>query len=570
MARVPLVGFGVENFKSFADRQHIPIRPITLLFGKNSCGKSAMLRGLVHAQALAAGHRVSSPLMQDASHVRSNRPWADIGKYPDYLTKPDSPLGLRFELAPLQTRVTSGGFGAESRSARIELAIRLDDVPEEPYWDWDYGPPPEGPFLYTKVSSLLSDGEEVLTNGQWASTGPFWQARIAAMLALHRGSGPIPPDSESGLVRFIAEHSVLAEQNDFLPTPWRPLRIRSREYTRELGTEALKVLREWFGQDLNEAMLERMHDLGVDIINSACDEWDARSRQLLDALQQVDYLGPLRRIPESVFALDGSTGTGESWWKRLTDDSGARESVNRWLRDSLMKDESIQLKVEVEGVRPPAHLLAKITSDLMDSARAALAQRLADSNADPSVSHPYSDVLSPESVARSWSAAIGNAGLSGARARIRIQALGASRLLSPSEVGLGISQVVPVVAAALAQEGRLILVEQPELHLHPAMQAELGDLFIESALGSQQNTWIIETHSEHVLLRIMRRIRETSERRLPDGKPHIHPEDVSVCFVERDGESSRIYQVPLDERGMITRPWPGGFFEEGFREVFAW
>src|SRR2546427_12376514 len=81
--------------------------------------------------------------------------------------------------------------------------------------------------------------------------------------------------------------------------------------------------------------------------------------------------------------------------------------------------------------------------------------------------------------------------------------------VSHRDVGIGISQVLPVLVEAYGAENQIITIEQPEIHLHPALQAELGDVFITSALGDQRNTFILETHSEHLILRIMRRMRET-------------------------------------------------------------
>ena len=112
-----------------------------------------------------------------------------------------------------------------------------------------------------------------------------------------------------------------------------------------------------------------------------------------------------------------------------------------------------------------------------------------------------------------------------------------------------------------------VSIEQPELHLHPALQAELGDVFIESALGERKNTFILETHSEHLILRIMRRMRETHRRRLRPGLPPVRPEHVSVVYVERNGDRSAIREMPVNERGELVKAWPGGFFEEGLREM---
>ncbi len=114
----------------------------------------------------------------------------------------------------------------------------------------------------------------------------------------------------------------------------------------------------------------------------------------------------------------------------------------------------------------------------------------------------------------------------------------------------------------------IIALEQPEIHLHPALQAELGDLFISAALGERKNTLLVETHSEHILLRIMRRMRETSSGKLPEGILPITPRDISVLFVEPDGSRSIVREMPLNERGELMKAWPGGFFEEGLREIF--
>ena len=114
---------------------------------------------------------------------------------------------------------------------------------------------------------------------------------------------------------------------------------------------------------------------------------------------------------------------------------------------------------------------------------------------------------------------------------------------------------------------RLIAIEQPELHLHPAQQAELGDVFIESALGERKNTFLLETHSEHLILRMLRRVRETTEGKLPAGFTPVRPEDVSVVFVEPTAKGSVVRQLPVTPDGDFGAPWPGGFFAERFQDL---
>ena len=148
--------------------------------------------------------------------------------------------------------------------------------------------------------------------------------------------------------------------------------------------------------------------------------------------------------------------------------------------------------------------------------------------------------------------------------------------VSLQDVGVGISQVLPVVLHAFGEKGKIIAIEQPEIHIHPALQSELGDVFIESSLGENKNTFLLETHSEHLILRLLRRIRETTEgdfsswseslkRACPDG---IKPEDVAVLYIQPGEEGSEIIELPVTEDGDFSRPWPGGFFAERSKELF--
>lgn len=146
------------------------------------------------------------------------------------------------------------------------------------------------------------------------------------------------------------------------------------------------------------------------------------------------------------------------------------------------------------------------------------------------------------------------------------------------DVGLGISQIVPVLVGALHSSptdpnryggaGQFFAVEQPELHIHPAVQVALGDVFIDGIKNSNR-TFLIETHSEHLLLRLMRRMRETFEDRIEDNRFPVTPDDIAVLFVEWPDSQTIIREMPVNERGELVKAWPGGFFEEDIEEVFA-
>ncbi|MBN1857497.1 MAG: DUF3696 domain-containing protein [Dehalococcoidia bacterium] len=125
-------------------------------------------------------------------------------------------------------------------------------------------------------------------------------------------------------------------------------------------------------------------------------------------------------------------------------------------------------------------------------------------------------------------------------------------------MGCGISQLVPVIVqTVLLPKGGCLLVEQPEIHLHPKAQADLADLFIEQVKNGH-GQYLVETHSEHFILRLRRRVAE--------GR--IAPQKVRIFTVAKRGTATEITPHELNERGHFDA-WPEGFFEEGFEEAMA-
>lgn len=134
--------------------------------------------------------------------------------------------------------------------------------------------------------------------------------------------------------------------------------------------------------------------------------------------------------------------------------------------------------------------------------------------------------------------------------------------VTPQDVGFGISQLLPVIVEALAGRGRTICVEQPEIHVHPRLQTMLPDLFIEAAERSG-NQLVIETHSEHMMLRFLRRMREQR------GGGWLTPDRICVLYVDQDADGiSRQQRLRLDGDGAFIDEWPNGFFTERVAELF--
>ena len=138
-----------------------------------------------------------------------------------------------------------------------------------------------------------------------------------------------------------------------------------------------------------------------------------------------------------------------------------------------------------------------------------------------------------------------------------------------SDVGIGISQLIPVVIGALdkSQNYEIFAVEQPELHIHPALQVALGDMFID-AIKNNNRTILIETHSEHLLLRLLRRVRETTRRsrrqttKVEQTGHELTPNDLSVVYVRPTSAGVKFTRLTVTNKGDFDAPWPEGFFAE--------
>lgn len=144
-----------------------------------------------------------------------------------------------------------------------------------------------------------------------------------------------------------------------------------------------------------------------------------------------------------------------------------------------------------------------------------------------------------------------------------------------TEVGSGLGYILPVLVAIWDDSEwgysyliNRVIIQQPELHLHPALQSSLGDVFVNASNTIAPNELIIETHSEHLLMRILRRIRESSVGRCPEGYA-IAPEDVSVLYFNPSPNgSTRVTRLRISEDGRFIDPWPRGFFDDNLSDLF--
>lgn len=140
--------------------------------------------------------------------------------------------------------------------------------------------------------------------------------------------------------------------------------------------------------------------------------------------------------------------------------------------------------------------------------------------------------------------------LPGGRFELNVKVRPRGLWASLADVGFGISQFLPVITADLQlSDHSVLLLVQPEIHLHPSVQAAMGDYFVRQVRETGKQ-YIVETHSEYLLNRI----------RLAIAKGNIDPSDVSVYYFENSVNGSTTYSVEFTEDGRILNA-PRGFFD---------
>jgi hypothetical protein len=243
----------------------------------------------------------------------------------------------------------------------------------------------------------------------------------------------------------------------------------------------------------SEGEVMEMQSLVALMIGHAIARADGALRELAN---RIVYLGPFRQSPDRLVLLTGERFTdvgtaGENTIALLARSELLRNQVNTWLE-----------RLDI----------------------------------------PYALAIDPLETTREMLGDVIVAGLQERESKTAV---------SIRDVGFGVSQVLPVVVQSVAADGRLVAIEQPELHLHPRLQAQLGDLFCERANAG--TSFLLETHSEHLILRLLRLVREGN----------LAPEKLAVVYVDRDEDySSILHRLRVAADGEFVDRWPRGFFPE--------
>ncbi len=565
----------LENFKGIAEPVRIEFKPITLLFGPNSAGKSTVLQALVYTREILERHNL------DPDRTLLGGEWMDLGGFrnlvnghnynkvlkigfeldlsemvvPDYLSESESYVLESWEFQafpdPWLTNIQQAAFTISIKwSERLNRPI-IQKVDFEVNYE-----------SFAEIESTM-DARDVnltlsslahpiftpwLTGEDESSQERVWLTDELLMGAFKAEELPVDnvePNYDADLsdidlsnidqlieeARYTRSASKygpigLTGQKDALPASEKRL---------EIASSAWASTDERFGPVIDHPLASEL------LITSIFSGLIAGPIDLVRReLDKLIYIGPLREVPSRHPAYRRSPDVsrwarGTAAWDVLHNaDSGFLEKVNDWLTgdDKLNSGYSVtQHRYRELAVDHPITLAIEQGLILDEDDLGELFQSLP------------------------------------VHTRVAIREAKTDLEVFPQDIGVGISQVIPILVGAIWQRSGILAVEQPELHIHPALQVSLGDLFA-SELENNDGIYLLETHSEHLMLRFLRRIRETAEDELPPGAPTLKPEQVAVIYVQSTEHGVELTPLPISEEGEFLERWPAGFFEERDDELF--
>lgn len=570
-----LTAIELENFKGVGEKVRIDLAPITLLFGANSAGKSTILQALQYVREVLE-RRNANP-----DRTLYGGEFVDLGGFRNLVHQRD----LSRQIA-----------------IKLELDLNRTSLPElvpEPFEDWQAweNDDDQGLWEFYKLVQETRDRcesvsvrlemswsglrQSAVIVGYEAGINGDWLARIVASEDGRDVSIKLNKDNpiflryhtQDELDMFEAlddwvDQKDLGEnaQPGLLPTD--PEKA-NEDYSYSVLSSILSSvrgagvekpgqgLRQWLtGFDSALPHLGELLSISSGGSGGSANIYIARQFTaflsslvigpgvlIRDQLRKLRYLGPIRNVPKRDFEASltpdearWADGTA-AWEALLNSDDSLVDEVSRWMADN----DKLATGYEVARRK-----FKEIDVDTLN-----WLVRAAD----------------PDSVTRPEPQLIKKLEMAPERKRIELLDPESGDPFQPRDVGIGISQVLPVVVAALEPSATLVAIEQPELHIHPAVQVGLGDLFIKGFKEHGIN-FLLETHSEHLILRLLRRIRETTEDEIPPGALGIKPEDVAVIYVQATESGVELVPLPIDETGEFTTRWPKGFFDERAEELF--
>lgn len=566
----------LTNFKAFSGSASVRIAPITLLFGQNSSGKSSVLQSLY---LLLQTMRYGEPSV--ALLLRTRHGYVDLGSYQEALYGHDPKQNqMRVRLDVAVGDLPSGSTNLRNHTFSNLAQFLVTPPTTDPNYIQGWMQHAQIESLGLEIAFDLLDGE--LTVSGFSLFANSDAEPLASYCVEQHSEEPADPSGAGRSVTPQYERIFVTRSKRFWTYAFSK---RDMYLGRLLEGKTTETSREGESMQAEVAFLSSQPDIDtfIDHQVNRLDRATLARRWFLPSshLRAVNiwFIPELRDSEATDDMSPWCNPTSRS--SRTSLASEFSKSIRRLLKKEFEKTEYHQIPRVFES-------LVEITADRIESSlqqarpigpsRERAARLYLFSGTTPKyVGFAGGDM--PEMLFRQdrlldeinqWLDKLDvgysvealpiehSHGGMGNMFEIRLKDLSSPKItVSLADVGFGVTQILPIVVQALAGYQQVILVEQPELHVHPGMQTRIGSILAETIHAPHMNTYIIETHSEHLVLRLQRLVRE--------GK--LKPSEVSVNFVQRTSSGSTVRELRLDEQGEFLDDWPGGFFPERLREL---
>lgn len=536
----PITGLTLEGFQVFEKQTYIPLEGLTLLFGPNSSGKSAVQDAIELYRELLNSRAETPSIVGNFgdSNVMDllERHWRRTGGDNSWATKLS--LGVHHVTSCGIATAVAAFLGREllddpefERVPELQLESRWhfvrteDDDDENLSFDWDFEFYIESELLVSYVGTAFCVNLEhpalrsIPRHVDFSSVGsahPEEVSFVDGYFVIDKGVTGFRPsgygfqEENSHWLRYLS----LGFGYDTVGPPEKPL---LRAAIAELGLlvgSVLRVSQSNSNFSPTKVAASRVVPVQGDLTFEIGDLYDTFPRAIRAGDEKY------KPLAESL-AADLTNPP----YPPLADRKKYAENVNRALSDDLFLENGYQLDYDFRVLMSKANSQAAIDGAELDQNEFGYCI----------------DLFLRD---------------------------GAGRKHLFEDVGSGIGYVLPVLCATFNPSPHFstCFIQQPELHIHPALQAAMGDVFIKGRSTGKQV--LLETHSEHLLLRILKRIRQTHLQANIAQELKVNAEDVCVLYFNPSPDgTTTVKRLRVTEDGEFMDRWPRGFFAERDQEL---